>query len=81
MDNAAARLSVDGLHWLIGVAVALAAIAMFGVAVAFAPSSTRANMDSCLQQVAKEKNVSVDAFFQNPALQDAFVEGVTLCSR
>jgi hypothetical protein len=68
-------------HWVAGVAITLSIIALFALAAGLATSSVRANNASCLQQVANEEHVSLEAFFQNPAQQDAFVEAATLCSR
>lgn len=73
--------SVDGVRWTAGIAVAAVAIAAFLVAVAYAPASIRANNKLCLQQIANDEHASFEAFFQNPAEQDAFVQAVTVCSR
>ncbi|PCE22914.1 hypothetical protein BWP39_24845 [Paraburkholderia acidicola] len=59
----------------------LVAIALLITAVAIAPASVRANNTLCFQQVANDEHVSLEAFFQNPAQQDAFIQAVTLCSR
>lgn len=68
-------------HWVSGAAITLSVIALFALAAGLATSSVRANNASCLQQVANDAHVSLEAFFQNPAQQDAFVEAATLCSR
>ncbi|WP_122156740.1 hypothetical protein [Paraburkholderia sp.] len=68
-------------HWTIGIAITLVAIALFAIAAVLAVSSVRANNTLCLQQVANDEHTSLDAFFQNPAQQDALVEAATLCSR
>lgn len=73
--------SGDGVRWTIGIAIAVAAVALLLTAVAYAPASIRANSNLCLQQVANDEHVSLDAFFQNPAQQDAFVQAITICSR
>jgi hypothetical protein len=69
------------VRWAAGIAIAVAAIALFLTAVAYAPESIRANNNLCLQQVANDEHASLEAFFQNPAQQDAFVQAVTVCSR
>jgi len=51
------------------------------LAVVKAPSSVRSNNTRCLQQVANEEHVSLEAFFQNPAAQDAMVQAMEVCSR
>jgi hypothetical protein len=56
-------------------------LALFAMAVAFAPSSVRANTSLCLKQVANDEHVSLEAFFQSPAEQDAFAEAISACSR
>jgi len=74
-------ISEDGLRWAIGIAIAAIGVTLFLTAVAIAPASVRANNTLCLQQVANDEHLSLEAFFQNPAQQDAFVQAVTLCSR
>jgi hypothetical protein len=69
------------VRWTIGIAIAVAAVALLVTATAYAPASIRANNDLCLQQVANDEHVSLEAFFQNPAQQDAFVQAITICSR
>jgi hypothetical protein len=71
----------DGVRWTVGASVAAVAIALFLMAVALAPASIRANNDLCLQQVANDEHTSLEAFFQNPDQQDAFVQAITVCSR
>ena len=68
-------------HWTIAIGITLAIIALFAIAAGWVASSVRANNILCLQQVANDEHVSLDAFFQNPAQQDALVEAATLCSR
>jgi hypothetical protein len=65
----------------VGIAIAVAAIALFLMAVASAPASIRANNNLCLRQVANDEHASLEAFFQSPAEQDAFVQAITVCSR
>ena len=61
--------------------VSLMTIVLLLTAVALAPAGIRANNAQCLRQVANDEHVSLEAFFQNPSQQDAFVQAVTLCSR
>ena len=68
-------------HWAVGIAITLVILALFATAVGFAASSVRANTSLCLKQVANDEHVSLEAFFQNPAEQDAFVAAITACSR
>jgi hypothetical protein len=70
-----------GLQWVVGIADMLLILALFVLAVAKAPSSVRSNNMRCLQQVANEEHVSLEAFFQNPAEQDALVQAMNVCSR
>jgi hypothetical protein len=69
------------VRWAIGIGVALLAIGSLLVAVAYAPESIRANNNLCLRQIANDEHTSLEAFFQNPAEQDAFVQAITVCSR
>ena len=71
----------ERLHWVVGIVITLVVLALFAMAVAFAPSSVRANTSLCLKQVANDEHVSLEAFFQNPAEQDAFAEAISACSR
>jgi Na+/glutamate symporter len=71
----------DALRWSASIAVAVATVGLVIVALASAPASIRTNNERCLQQIANEEHTSLEAFFQNPAEQDAFVEAVTVCSR
>lgn len=73
-------ISEDGFRWAIGVAIALVVVTLLLAAVVVAPASVRANNILCLQQVANDEHVSLEAFFQNPTQQDAFVQAATLCS-
>ena len=74
-------VSEAGLRWAIGIANMLLILALFVLAVARAPSSVRSNNMGCLQQVANEEDVSLEAFFQNPTEQDALVQAMNVCSR
>lgn len=73
--------SGDGVRWTVGIAVWALAIALFLAAVAYAPAIIRANNNLCLQQVANDEHANLEAFFQNPAQQDAFVQAIIVCSR
>jgi len=73
--------SGDGIRWAAGIAVAVAAIGAVVLAIACAPASIRANNNLCLQQVANDEHTTLEAFFQNPAEQDALVQAITICSR
>ena len=68
-------------HWVVGIAITLVILALFATAVGFAASSVRANTTLCLRQAANDEHVSLEAFFQNPAEQDALVAAITACSR
>ncbi len=74
-------VSGAALQWVVGIANMLLILALFVLAVAKAPSSVRSNNMRCLQQVANEEHVSLEAFFQNPAEQDALVQAMNVCSR
>jgi hypothetical protein len=75
------RISREALHWVVGIANMLAILALFILAVAKAPSSVRANNARCLQQVANQEHVALEAFFQNPTEQDAFAQAMAVCAR
>jgi TctA family transporter len=68
-------------HWAVGIAITLVVLGLFAIADALATSSVRANTTICLKQAANEEHVSLEALFQNPAEQDAFVAVITACSR
>jgi hypothetical protein len=53
-------------RWTAGIAIAVAAIALFLMAVASAPASIRANNNLCLRQVANDEHASLEAFFRVP---------------
>jgi hypothetical protein len=74
--------SGDGARWTASIAIAAAAIALLFMAVVRVPAaSINANNNLCLQQIANDEHTSLEAFFQNPAEQDAFVQAITVCSR
>lgn len=73
-------ITEDRFRWAVGIAITLMVIVFFLVAIAFAPASIRANNNLCIQQVANDEHVSLEALFQNPAQQDAFAQAVTFCS-
>jgi hypothetical protein len=74
-------LSEAAWQWLVGIANMLLILALFVLAVVKAPTSVRSNNMRCLQEVANEEHVSLEAFFQNPAGQDALVQAMRICSR
>ena len=74
-------ISEVGWQWVVGIANMLLILALFVLAVVKAPSSVRSNNTRCLQQVANEEHVSLEAFFQNSAEQDAMVQAMEVCSR
>lgn len=51
------------------------------VAVAYAPSSVRSNNARCIEDLAAQEHVSLEAFFQNPAEQNALAQAAEQCSR
>lgn len=73
--------SEDEVRWAVGIATALASIALVLAAIASAPASIRSNNNRCLEQVANDEHISLEAFFQNPAQQGALVQAITICSR
>ena len=68
-------------RWAAGIAIAVAAIALFLTAVAYAPTSIRANNNLCRQQVASDDHATLEAFFQNSSEQDVLVQAITTFSR
>jgi hypothetical protein len=76
-----ARKAEEKRYWSVGIAVTLLLVGLFAAALYFAAPSARANTTLCLQQFANDEHVSLEAFFQNPAQQDAFVQAMTVCSR
>ena len=89
MDNELRRMAVAekriGWRWS-PVRAASAAMAILGlaallVALACSVSSIRANNAQCLQAFANDEHRSLDAFFQDPALQESLVRAIDQCSR
>ncbi|SDG80466.1 hypothetical protein SAMN05216466_105241 [Paraburkholderia phenazinium] len=74
-------ISEAGWQWMVGITNMLLILALFALAVVKAPSSAKSNNMRCLQQVANEEHASLEAFFQNPAQQDALVQAMRICSR
>jgi hypothetical protein len=75
------RFSREALYWVVGVANMLAILALFILAVVKTPASVRVNNARCLQQVANQEHVALEAFFQNPTEQDALAQAVAVCAR
>lgn len=68
------------------IGVASAAMTILGlpallIALACSVSSGRANNERCLQAFANDEHRSLEAFFQDPALQDSLVQAIDQCSR
>ena len=89
MDNELRQMAVVderiGWRWS-PVRAASAVIAILGlaallVALACSVSSSRANNARCLEAFANDEHRSLDAFFQDPALQDSLVQAIEQCSR
>jgi hypothetical protein len=89
MDNKLRRMAVDekriGSRWstarAVSAAIAILGLAALLVALACSVSSSRANNARCLQAFANDEHRSLDAFFQDPALQDSLVQAIDQCSR
>ncbi|MFK4446574.1 hypothetical protein ABH944_006767 [Caballeronia udeis] len=64
-----------------GAAIVIVGIAALLAALACSGSSSRANNAQCLQAFANDEHRSLEAFFQDPALQDSFVQAIDQCSR
>ncbi|MFT4507649.1 hypothetical protein [Caballeronia sp. 15711] len=64
-----------------GAAMATLGMAALLVVLACSVSSNRANNARCLQAFANDEHRSLDAFFQDPALQDSMVQAIDQCSR
>jgi hypothetical protein len=62
-------------------AVGAILLAALLVALACSVSSGRANNAQCLQAFANDEHRSLDAFFQDPALQDSLLKAIDQCSR
>ena len=89
MDNELRRMAVAekriGWRWsparAASVAVAILGLAALLVALTRSVSSNRANNARCIQAFANDEHRSLDAFFQDPALQDSLVQAIDQCSR
>jgi hypothetical protein len=81
VDPCGKRFSREALYWVVGIANMLVILALFILAVVKAPSSVRANNARCLQQVANQEHVALEAFFQNPTEQDALAQTMAVCAR
>lgn len=89
MDNELRRIAVVekriGWSWsparVTSVAVAILGLAALLVALACSASSSRANNARCLQAFANDEHRSLDAFFQDSALQDSLAQAIDQCSR
>jgi hypothetical protein len=88
MDNELRRMAVVerriGWRWsparAASAAIAILGLAALPVALACSGSSSRANNSRCLQAFANDEHRSLDAFFQDPALQDSLVQAIDHCS-
>lgn len=69
------------MQWVVGIANMVLILGLFLLAVAKAPGSVRANNARCLEQIASEEHTTLEAFFQNPANQDALAQALATCSR
>lgn len=74
-------ISAEALHWVVAIVNMLVILVLFILAVVKAPSGVRANNARCLQQIANEEHVTLEAFFQNPTEQDALAQAVGVCAR
>lgn len=74
-------ISAEALHWVVAIANMLVILTLFVLAVLKAPSSVRANNARCLQQIANEEHLALEAFFQNPVEQDALAQAEGVCAR
>jgi hypothetical protein len=89
MDNELRRMAVVekrvGWQWsparAASAAMAILGLAALLVALACSVSSSRANNARCLQAFANDEHRSLDAFFQDPALQDSLAQAIDQCSR
>lgn len=89
MDNDLSRMVVveKRIAWrrlpvrAAGAAMTILGLAALLVALACSVSSSRANNERCLQAFANDEHRNLDAFFQNPALQDSLVQAIDQCSR
>jgi hypothetical protein len=67
--------------WIKGAAISLTIFGLFMVLAARSISSRPAVNELCLKQMAREEHTTLEAFFQNPADQDALVQAITACSQ
>jgi len=89
MNNELRRMAVAekriGWRWspvrAASAAMAIVGIAALLVALTCSVSSSRANNARCLQAFANDEHRSLDAFFQDPSLQDSLVQAIDQCSR
>lgn len=65
----------------VNAAIAVPGITLMLVALACSVSSTRANNVRCLQAFANDQHRTLDAFLQDPALQDSLGSAIDHCSR
>lgn len=73
--------SGDAARWTLGIVITVVAIGALLLAIVLAPASIRANNSLCLEQIANDEHINLEAFFQSPVEQDAFVQAVAVCSR
>jgi len=89
MDNELRGMAVaeERMGWkgssarVTGAAMVIVGLAALLVALACSVSSSRANNARCLQAFANDEHRSLEAFFQDPALQDSLVRAIDHCSR
>ncbi|SAL65699.1 hypothetical protein AWB69_07425 [Caballeronia udeis] len=89
MDNELPGMAVAEKHvgWkgsqvrVTGAAMVIVGLAALLVAPSCSVSSSRANNARCLQAFANDEHRSLEAFFQDPALQDSLVQAIDHCSR
>jgi hypothetical protein len=89
MDNELSRMAVveKRIGWrgsplrTASAASAILGLAALLVALACSVSSSHANNVRCLQAFANDEHRSLDAFFQDPSLQDSLVQAIDQCSR
>jgi hypothetical protein len=65
----------------INAAIAIVGITLLLVALACSVSSTRADNTRCLQAFANDQHRTLEAFLQDPALQDWLGSAIDHCSR
>jgi heme/copper-type cytochrome/quinol oxidase subunit 1 len=64
-----------------GAAIVILGLAAMLVALICSVSSSRANNARCLQAFANDEHRTLEAFFQDPALQDSLAHAIDHCSR